>query len=57
MDGIADMGGTSGWGPARPPKADKPVFAEPWQGRVAGDPELGFGTRDAMVGVAKVATP
>jgi nitrile hydratase len=35
MEGIADMGGTSGWGPARPPRADEPVFAEPWQGRAA----------------------
>ncbi|MEU8006210.1 nitrile hydratase subunit beta [Catellatospora sp. NPDC049111] len=33
MDGIADMGGTSGWGPVHPPRADEPVFAEPWQGR------------------------
>ncbi|MFF3580195.1 nitrile hydratase subunit beta [Streptomyces mirabilis] len=35
MEGIADMGGTSGWGRARPPRADEPVFAEPWQGRAA----------------------
>jgi nitrile hydratase len=33
MDGIADMGGTPGWGPVRPPRRDEPVFAEPWQGR------------------------
>lgn len=33
MDGIADMGGTRGWGPAHPPKGDEPVFEEPWQGR------------------------
>ena len=33
MDGIADMGGTDGWGPARPPRPDEPVFEEPWQGR------------------------
>ncbi|MEW9528859.1 nitrile hydratase subunit beta [Microbispora sp. NPDC049125] len=33
MDGIADMGGTEGWGPAHPPRADEPVFGEPWQGR------------------------
>lgn len=33
MDGIADMGGTQGWGPARRPTADEPVFPEPWQGR------------------------
>lgn len=33
MDGIADMGGTGGWGSARPPDRDEPVFAEPWQGR------------------------
>ena len=33
MDGIADMGGTDGWGPAPVPRADEPVFAEPWQGR------------------------
>jgi nitrile hydratase subunit beta len=33
MDGIADMGGTDGWGPAHPPRADEPVFPEPWQGR------------------------
>lgn len=32
MDGIADMGGTQGWGPTHPPR-DEPVFAEPWQGR------------------------
>src|SRR5262245_61442589 len=29
------MGGTSGWGPAHPPRADEPVFAERWQGRAA----------------------
>lgn len=33
MDGIADMGGTDGWGPVHPPRPDEPVFAEPWQGR------------------------
>lgn len=33
MDGIADMGGTSGWGRVHPPRVDEPVFAEPWQGR------------------------
>jgi nitrile hydratase beta subunit len=33
MDGIADMGGTEGWGPARPPKRDEPVFPETWNGR------------------------
>jgi nitrile hydratase len=33
MDGIADMGGTSGWGHAHPPRRDEPVFEEPWQGR------------------------
>jgi nitrile hydratase len=33
MDGIADMGGTQGWGPASAPRPDEPVFAEPWQGR------------------------
>jgi len=33
VDGIADMGGTHGWGPAHPPRGDEPVFAEPWQGR------------------------
>jgi hypothetical protein len=32
MDGIADMGGTSGWAPTHPPDRDEPVFAEPWQG-------------------------
>ncbi|AWS45179.1 nitrile hydratase subunit beta [Streptosporangium sp. 'caverna'] len=33
MDGIADMGGTEGWGPAHPPRSDEPVFEEAWQGR------------------------
>lgn len=33
MDGLADMGGTPGWGRVPPPRADEPVFAEPWQGR------------------------
>ncbi|MDX3235978.1 nitrile hydratase subunit beta [Streptomyces sp. ME03-5709C] len=33
MKGIADMGGTSGWGRVRPPQPGEPVFAEPWQGR------------------------
>ncbi|HEY1968791.1 MAG TPA: nitrile hydratase subunit beta [Pseudonocardia sp.] len=33
MDGIADMGGTDGWGTVHPPEADEPVFAEKWQGR------------------------
>ncbi|MFE2444983.1 nitrile hydratase subunit beta [Stenotrophomonas sp. NPDC087984] len=33
MEGIADMGGTPGWGPVHPPRRDEPVFEEPWQGR------------------------
>jgi nitrile hydratase len=33
MDGIADMGGTPGWGPVHPPRSDEPVFEEPWEGR------------------------
>src|SRR5215472_6862576 len=33
MDSIADMGGTQGWGHLHPPRADEPVFGEPWQGR------------------------
>lgn len=33
MDGMADMGGTEGWGPAHPPLVDEPVFGEAWQGR------------------------
>ncbi|MDX3070893.1 nitrile hydratase subunit beta [Streptomyces sp. NPDC088354] len=33
MEGIADMGGTDGWGRVRPPRGDEPVFAEPWQAR------------------------
>ncbi|MER7839374.1 nitrile hydratase subunit beta [Streptomyces sp. NPDC096040] len=33
MDGLADLGGTPGWGPVHPPAPDEPVFAEPWQGR------------------------
>lgn len=33
MDGIADMGGTPGWGRAHPPPLDEPVFPEAWQGR------------------------
>lgn len=33
MDGIADMGGSWGWGRASVPTDDEPVFAEPWEGR------------------------
>ena len=33
MDGIADMGGSRGWGRASVPTDDEPVFAEPWEGR------------------------
>ncbi len=33
MDGIADMGGSQGWGRASAPTADEPPFAEPWEGR------------------------
>lgn len=33
MNGLADMGGTLGWGPAHVPRGDEPIFAEPWQGR------------------------
>lgn len=33
MDGIADMGGTDGWGRAKRPQPDEPVFPEPWHGR------------------------
>ncbi|MFC4947289.1 nitrile hydratase subunit beta [Pseudonocardia sp. GCM10023141] len=33
VDGIADMGGTEGWGQVKAPTRDEPVFAEPWEGR------------------------
>lgn len=33
MDGIADMGGTEGWGPVHRPRRDERVFEEPWHGR------------------------
>ena len=33
VDGIADMGGTQGWGPTHPPLVDEPVFGEAWEGR------------------------
>lgn len=33
MDGIADMGGTHGWGRTHPPLVDEAVFGEAWQGR------------------------
>jgi nitrile hydratase beta subunit len=33
MDGIADMGGTGGWGPAQRPTGDEPAFPEPWHAR------------------------
>ena len=33
MDGIADMGGTEGWGPTHPPRADEPTFQASWEGR------------------------
>jgi nitrile hydratase len=33
MDGIADMGGTNGWGRATRPEPGEPVFREPWHGR------------------------
>jgi nitrile hydratase subunit beta len=33
VDGIADMGGTPGWGSMHPPRRDEPVFKEPWEPR------------------------
>ncbi len=33
MDGIADMGGTDGWGAVTRPQPDEPAFPEPWHGR------------------------
>jgi nitrile hydratase subunit beta len=33
MDGIADMGGSEGWGTTHPPIGDEPAFHEPWQAR------------------------
>ncbi|MFJ6766526.1 nitrile hydratase subunit beta [Streptomyces sp. NPDC091282] len=33
MDGLADLGGTRGWGAVHPPPAGEPVFAGPWQRR------------------------
>jgi nitrile hydratase subunit beta len=33
VDGIADMGGTEGWGRTHRPAVDEPVFPELWQGR------------------------
>lgn len=43
MDGIADMGGTEGWGLAHPPRVDEPIFTEPWQRRVFGLTQLSVG--------------
>lgn len=33
MDGIADMGGTDGWGAVKTPTRDEPPFGQPWEGR------------------------
>jgi nitrile hydratase beta subunit len=33
MDGIADLGGTDGWGRMYPPDPDEKVFAEEWNGK------------------------
>ncbi|MEO7196230.1 MAG: nitrile hydratase subunit beta [Pseudonocardiaceae bacterium] len=33
MSGIADLGGTAGWGRVMAPTATAPVFARPWEGR------------------------
>lgn len=33
MNGIADMGGTPGWGTVQTPTRDEPPFTEPWEGR------------------------
>jgi nitrile hydratase subunit beta len=33
VDGIADMGGTPGWGRVHPPRAGEPVFRQVWEGR------------------------
>jgi nitrile hydratase subunit beta len=33
MDGIADVGGTEGWGAVTVPTRGEPPFAEPWEGR------------------------
>lgn len=33
MDGIADMGGTEGWGAVPAPTPDEPPFEQPWEGR------------------------
>jgi nitrile hydratase subunit beta len=33
VEGIADLGGTTGWGPVHPPRPNEPVFAERWQAR------------------------
>jgi nitrile hydratase beta subunit len=43
MDGIADIGGTDGWGAVRAPNPDEPVFAEPWEGRAFALTLLGMG--------------
>jgi nitrile hydratase len=43
MEGIADMGGTEGWGPAHPPRGGEPVFEEPWQGRAFALTHLSIG--------------
>jgi nitrile hydratase subunit beta len=47
VDGIADMGGTQGWGALQPPRDDEPVFAEPWQARTFAMALLSWG---AMTG-------
>ncbi len=43
MDGVADIGGTRGWGAVRPPDRDEPVFAQPWEGRAFALTLLGMG--------------
>jgi nitrile hydratase subunit beta len=38
---IADMGGTEGWGPVRPPTPDEAVFPERWEARAFALTQLG----------------
>lgn len=55
MDGIADLGGTLGWGPVHPPRPDEPIFPEPWSGRAMALAVLSLGVAGMNVEASRHA--
>lgn len=55
MSRIADLGGAQGWGRVKRPRADEPVFAQPWEGRAFALMLLSMGVSGRNLNAARYA--